>query len=122
MIAKSSCHVGSTKLSIAIKDRYPKARFHYLVLPRKDVIDPKILSVHDLTVADILQLEDMFRLGQQLALATGMGLDKFQFGYHIGAHMKPLHMHAISRDFDSPALKRTRHWNIFNEKIFLTHE
>ncbi|XP_050100771.1 aprataxin-like [Anopheles aquasalis] len=118
----AACHLGSTKLSIAIKDRYPKARFHCLVLPRKDVTAPKILSVHHLTVAHILLLEDMFLLGQKLALATGMGLEQFQFGYHMGAHMKPLHMHVISRDFDSPTLKRTRHWNIFNEKIFLTHE
>ncbi|XP_049548065.1 aprataxin [Anopheles darlingi] len=117
----AACHLGSTKLSIAIKDRYPKARFHYLVLPRKDVTAPQILTVHDLTVADIQLLEDMLQLAQQLAVATGMGLEQFKFGYHMGAHMKPLHMHVISRDFDSPSLKRVRHWNIFNEKIFLTH-
>ena len=33
--------------------------------------------------------------------------------------MLQLHMHVISQDFDSPALKKKQHWNGFTSDFFL---
>ena len=33
--------------------------------------------------------------------------------------MKQLHMHVISQDFDSPALKKKVHWNSFTTEFFI---
>ena len=33
--------------------------------------------------------------------------------------MKQLHLHLLSLDFDSPALKRPRHWAIFNSAFLV---
>lgn len=34
-------------------------------------------------------------------------------GYHAIPSLQPLHIHIISQDFDSPALKKKQHWNSF---------
>lgn len=40
-------------------------------------------------------------------------------GFHAVQSMAPLHIHIISRDFDSSCLKNKRHWNSFNTDYFI---
>ncbi|XP_041765994.1 aprataxin-like [Anopheles merus] len=112
-----SLHLKSTSKSIAIRDLYPKARYHFLVLPRKDID-----TLHELTIADVALLEDMYGLAQSVIKESGLDSKMFNFGYHLKPNMKRLHLHVISKDFDSPSLKRRHHWTIFNSDIFQTHD
>lgn len=116
-LADKRLHLNSTSQSIAIRDLHPKARVHFLVLPRKEID-----TLHELTIGDVELLEDMYQLG--IRVIKDMGLDKahFNFGYHLKPHMKRLHLHVISNDYDSPSLKRRHHWTIFNSEIFRSHE
>uniref|UniRef100_A0A182N5J0 HIT domain-containing protein n=1 Tax=Anopheles dirus TaxID=7168 RepID=A0A182N5J0_9DIPT len=116
-LADEKLHLKSTSKSIAIMDVYPKARHHFLVLPRKEID-----TLHELTIHDIDLLEDMYQLGRSVIKEKGLDEEQFNYGYHLNAHMKRLHLHVISRDFDSPCLKRRRHWTIFNSEIFQSHD
>jgi aprataxin len=44
---------------------------------------------------------------------------RFQVGYHARPSMHQLHLHVISDDFDSAALKDKKHWNSFTTKFFV---
>uniref|UniRef100_A0A182JR19 HIT domain-containing protein n=1 Tax=Anopheles christyi TaxID=43041 RepID=A0A182JR19_9DIPT len=112
-----SLHLKSTSKSVAIRDLYPKALYHFLVMPRKD-----INTLHELTIDDVGLLEDMYRLAHGVIKEWGLDKKQFNFGYHLKPHMKRLHLHVISKDFDSPGLKRRHHWTIFNTDIFQSHE
>uniref|UniRef100_A0A182RYF2 HIT domain-containing protein n=1 Tax=Anopheles funestus TaxID=62324 RepID=A0A182RYF2_ANOFN len=116
-LADAKLHLNSTSKSIAIRDLHPKARIHFMVLPRK-AID----TLHELTIEDIDLLEDMYQLGIRVIKDMGLNEAQFNFGYHLKPHMKRLHLHVISNDFDSPSLKRRHHWTIFNSEIFRSHE
>uniref|UniRef100_A0A182W2V9 HIT domain-containing protein n=1 Tax=Anopheles minimus TaxID=112268 RepID=A0A182W2V9_9DIPT len=116
-LADESLHLNSTSKSIAIKDLHPKARHHFMVLPRKEID-----TLHELTIEDVELLEDMYQLGMRVIQDMGWDETQFNFGYHLKPHMKRLHLHVISNDYDSPSLKRRHHWTIFNSEIFRSHE
>ncbi|XP_012284125.1 aprataxin [Orussus abietinus] len=97
---------------IVIRDKYPKARFHYLVLPKRDI--PGISS---LTADDRSLLEHMEKVG--LELTKDQPNCEFKVGYHAVPSMQRLHLHVISTDFDSPCLKTKQHWNSFTTPFFL---
>lgn len=42
-----------------------------------------------------------------------------RMGYHSLPSLHPLHLHIVSQDFDSPALKTKRHWDSFTTAFFL---
>lgn len=122
--------VQSDELTVTIKDAYPKARHHYLVLPREDI--PHLRALHP---AHVPLLERMLTSGRKLAeeVGDGKGVGKeegeerkggarFRFGYHASPSMARLHMHVISQDFDSPCLKNKKHWNSFTSNFFLDAE
>ncbi|XP_050078706.1 aprataxin-like [Anopheles maculipalpis] len=116
-LADERLHLASTAKSIAIRDLHPKARHHFLVLPRK-AID----TLHELTFEDVQLLEDMYQLGRQVIQSMRLSVKQFNFGYHLKPHMKRLHLHVISNDYDSPSLKRRHHWTIFHSEVFQRHE
>ncbi|XP_052888587.1 aprataxin-like [Anopheles moucheti] len=116
-LADEKLHLNSTSKSVAIRDLHPKARIHFMVLPRK-AID----TLHELTTEDVELLEDMYQLGIRVIKDMRLDEAQFNFGYHLKPHMKRLHLHVISNDFDSPSLKRRHHWTIFNSEIFRSHE
>ena len=104
---------------IIIKDGYPKAKHHYLVLPRENVS-----SLRALNSSHVPLLQHMLEMGKSLEkelLKKDTSL-KFQHGYHTVPSMTHLHMHVISRDFDSPCLKTKKHWNSFTSEFFLPAE
>ncbi|EAA44559.3 AGAP004307-PB [Anopheles gambiae str. PEST] len=104
-------------LAVVIKDKYPKALHHFLVLPWKDID-----SVYDLSSDDDGLLQNMYELGLKAVGTTGLTVDRFDFGYHMKPSMRRLHLHVISKDYYSPCLSHRYHWNAFNTEFLLKHE
>ncbi|KAK4309566.1 hypothetical protein Pmani_018828 [Petrolisthes manimaculis] len=97
---------------VIIKDKYPKARHHFLVIPKINIPNLKSLKREQ---SELLRyMED-----QSKVLATKYPQNEFKYGYHAIPSMSQLHLHMISQDFDSPCLKTKRHWNSFNTRYFL---
>ncbi len=96
-----------------IKDKYPKARYHFLVLPLKK----RIPDLAALRPEDVLLLEAMHAEGK--SLSKEYKDVELKLGYHAVPSMSQVHLHVISQDFDSPCLKTKKHWNSFNTKYFL---
>ena len=101
---------------VIINDRYPKARHHFLVLPREKIVD--LASV---TSSHIPLLEHMLEKARDRVDNEFPGVE-FRFGYHAVPSMSQLHLHSISQDFDSPCLKHKKHWNSFNTEYFIPAE
>ncbi|GCC29600.1 hypothetical protein chiPu_0008043 [Chiloscyllium punctatum] len=103
---------------VVIKDKYPKARFHWLVLPWESLSNLKVVRRDHLTL-----LQHMHQVGQKLVQEC-LDTDtlKFRLGYHAIPSMSHIHLHVISQDFDSPCLKTKKHWNSFNTDYFLESE
>jgi aprataxin len=53
--------VTETENVVVIKDKYPKAQHHYLVLPKE-----RILNLNSLEAAQVPLVEEMVRIGRQL--------------------------------------------------------
>lgn len=100
--------------TVMIRDKYPKAKHHYLVLPREDITSLRALdSSHGPLLIHMLKVARDF-----VSQLTEPKLD-FQYGYHASPSMARLHMHVISRDFDSIHLKTKKHWNSFTTEFFV---
>uniref|UniRef100_A0A8C8RGE6 Aprataxin n=1 Tax=Pelusios castaneus TaxID=367368 RepID=A0A8C8RGE6_9SAUR len=103
---------------VVIKDKYPKARYHWLILPWDS-----ISSLKSVTKEHIELLEHMHAVGEKLVQQC---LDKdslkFRLGYHAIPSMSHVHLHVISQDFDSPCLKSKKHWNSFTTDYFLNSQ
>ncbi|KAM6226822.1 aprataxin isoform 1-T1 [Spheniscus humboldti] len=104
--------------TVVIKDKYPKARYHWLILPW----DP-ISSLKSVTRDHLELLEHMHAVGQKMIeRCPARESLEFRLGYHAIPSMSQLHLHLISQDFDSPALKTKKHWNSFTTDYFLNSE
>ncbi|XP_049301003.1 aprataxin-like [Anopheles funestus] len=104
-------------LAVVIKDKYPKALHHFLVLPWKDID-----SVYDLSAGDTVLLQHMYDLGLKAVGTSGLAADRFDYGYHMKPSMRRLHLHIISKDYHSPCLSHRYHWNAFNTEFLIKHE
>ncbi|KAH8311948.1 hypothetical protein KR044_008733 [Drosophila immigrans] len=107
----------STELAVVIADKYPKARHHYLVLPKED-----IATIFQLNKTHLPLLEELHLLAHNIIEIRGEQLDNFQIGFHAEPSMQRLHLHVISKDFVSSCLKTKKHWNSFNTQLFLPYE
>ncbi|CAK9781015.1 HIT-like protein [Cutaneotrichosporon oleaginosum] len=121
-----------TPAAIAIFDKYPKAAYHVLVLPRLPLPPPLEGSerdLHDLAsllrsrapraVLDALaeaaaEVEEMIK--DEMVKTTGKA-----WGVHMGFHAVPsmhhLHLHVISDDLCHPSLKTKKHYNSFRPDL-----
>jgi len=101
---------------IVIKDKYPKANVHLLVMPKVSIPNYSRLDLSSLTI-----LRKMRAVGIELIekLTEENETLKFRIGFHAIPSMKQVHMHVISEDFDSPHLKTKRHWNSFTTDFFV---
>lgn len=133
---------------IIIKDAYPKAAIHLLLLAKESflvknsikeiLIDDlaKLKSLHDcaksfvtqITYAlaadaveeEILGLHLPERFLSEIRLKHArQNIGEFYFGYHIIPSLFPLHLHIISSDFISSYLKNKKHWNSFTTEYFV---
>ncbi|CAL5220154.1 g2117 [Coccomyxa viridis] len=102
---------------ILIHDAFPKAAHHALVLPR----EPTLHDVRSLNRAHIPLLTRMKVMAENwmASIETSEG---FQMGFHSVPSMDHLHMHVISKDFNSPKLKTKQHWNSFTTAFFIPLE
>ncbi|XP_078312528.1 aprataxin-like [Crassostrea virginica] len=101
---------------IIIKDKYPKATYHFLVMPKENI--PNLKS---LTKDNVELLQHMHEKGKEMAEKADPDL-QFRLGYHAIPSMSHLHLHVISQDFDSPCLKNKKHWNSFTTEYFIESE
>ncbi|KAM3864832.1 aprataxin [Diretmus argenteus] len=100
---------------VVIKDKYPKARYHWLVLPWESIPSLKALrGEHCDLLKHMQKVAD--RIIQQCPDAS---LLRFRTGYHAIPSMSHVHLHAISQDFNSPCLKNKKHWNSFTTDYFI---
>ncbi|XP_021929427.1 aprataxin isoform X2 [Zootermopsis nevadensis] len=97
---------------VAIKDKYPKAHYHFLVLPKEN-----ICSLAKVTKDHLQLLKHMDKVGQELA--ESHPTSNFKLGYHAEASMSRLHLHVVSDDFNSTCLKTKKHWNTFTTDFFV---
>ncbi|XP_072744434.1 aprataxin [Anoplolepis gracilipes] len=97
---------------VVIKDKYPKAQFHYLVLPKEDI--HSIWQVKKNHQDLLMHMHDIAR-----DLVERQTDHEFIIGYHAMPSMQRLHLHVISTDFNSPYLKTKYHWNSFTTPFFL---
>ena len=98
-------------------DLYPKARVHLLILPRTRLDGPA-----DLTASHLPLLRSMQRLARHLAAslrARTPGLPPFLCGFHAAPSLRQLHLHLLSSDLDSDALKNKKHFNSFATSFLL---
>ncbi|KAJ3168560.1 hypothetical protein HDU88_001450 [Geranomyces variabilis] len=95
---------------VAMKDKFP-ARKHYLVMPRADIESLSALDRSHVRLLDAMKAQ----ADELIAQAPGC---RFRTGFHAVPSMRHLHMHVISEDFDSPALKNKKHWNSFTSPFF----
>lgn len=100
---------------VVIKDMYPKAKIHYLVLPEDNIND-----IYKLDSSHLNLLEKFGEIYEELkAEHKGFTL---RAGFHAIPSMIRMHMHIISTDMISPCLKTKIHWNSFTTKFFLPYQ
>ena len=104
--------VHSTDSLVIIRDKYPKAKHHFLILPRK-----RIAKLKNIDRGDLSLLKEMDSEARKLTLRYPKS--EFNIGYHAVPSMAQVHLHVISRDFISPYLKHKKHWNSFNTDYFI---
>ena len=104
------------ELTVTLKDAFPKARYHFLVVPKEP-----INSVKELSRSNLDLLNHIHKLAEDLIERVHKKEPNtlFRFGYHAVPSMKRLHLHIVSQDFDSPCMKKERHWNTFNTEYFM---
>ncbi|KAJ1297594.1 hypothetical protein BS78_01G388500 [Paspalum vaginatum] len=101
---------------VVLKDLYPKAKRHVLVISRMDGLD----SLADVKKEHLPLLRRMHSAGVKWAqkfLEEDADL-VFRLGYHSVPSMRQLHLHIISQDFNSASLKNKKHWNSFTTSFF----
>ncbi|THU86401.1 HIT-like protein [Dendrothele bispora CBS 962.96] len=123
--------------TLTIYDAYPKAKFHFLILPRvkpqselslKDLDSLKSLLAGDKTRAkQVIEAlnEDAMILRKEIEDEM-MKLYGFKWSIYIGFHGAPsmhhLHLHVLSSDLCSSKLKNKKHFNSFHPKLgFFLH-
>ncbi|EDS31274.1 FHA-HIT [Culex quinquefasciatus] len=106
-----------TEVAVVMRDKYPKAMHHFLVIPWADID-----SVYQLSPADIPLLHEMRLLGVNAIETTGKSHDRFRLGFHMKPSMHRLHLHVISQDFVSDRLRYKEHFNSFVTEFFMPFE
>ncbi|XP_075979026.1 aprataxin [Anticarsia gemmatalis] len=106
--------VKKTDQCVVIKDKYPKAKIHYLILPLSD-----INSIYKLNSSHVNLLEEFNKLFKEMQEEVNLPL---RAGFHAVPSMMRLHMHVISKDMISPCLKTKVHWNSFTTDFFRPYE
>ncbi|KAA8495354.1 Aprataxin [Porphyridium purpureum] len=107
----------------AIKDIYPKAHQHLLLVSELQGLN----SVWDLNTAEHLDhLKNMLEYGKSLGHKFPGDCVRVVPFVRIGLHAIPscipLHIHVISQDCDSGWMKSKKHYNSFKEPFFLDLE
>ncbi|KAN0033259.1 hypothetical protein ACTA71_002683 [Dictyostelium dimigraforme] len=109
--------------TVVVLDKYPKAKHHYLVIPRIE-----INTLDELTPSSIPMLEHMYDVANAIVNEiiskdndhnNNLKKSDFKFGFHAIPSMKRLHLHIISNDYNSKYLKNNKHWNSFTTDFYI---
>ncbi|XP_001373180.2 aprataxin isoform X1 [Monodelphis domestica] len=103
---------------VVINDKFPKAQYHWLVLPWDSISSLKNLNQKHVKLLRHMQTVG----GKMIDRCVESKRVRFRLGYHAVPSMNHLHLHVISQDFDSPCLRNKKHWNSFNTEYFLESE
>lgn len=106
--------VKEDELCVVIKDKYPKAKYHFLVIPKE-----KIQNLRSLNKGHASLLQHLDKTGKEITKSINTSAH-FKYGYHAIPSLSQVHMHVISDDFDSDCLKTKKHWNSFNTDYFIS--
>ncbi|GBE81931.1 HIT-like domain-containing protein [Sparassis latifolia] len=124
-----------TDNSVTVADAYPKSLFHFIVLPR---------ALPPLDISNLKDLRTLLKCDREQALQVLKRLDadaeavraiieaemvsKYGFkweiwtGFHPLPSMEHLHLHVLSADLCTPAMKIKKHYNSFHPKLgFFLH-
>ena len=115
-LADKSLVVEETDSVSVIKDKYPKAKHHYLVVSKYELSGIEALSSEHVDL-----VRHMISVGETLIQkikAECCVVAEFQMGFHAIPSMAMLHMHIISWDFESIYMKNKKHWNSFTTTFF----
>jgi aprataxin len=106
----------SDQLIVIMADDQPKARFHYLVLPREPID-----TVEDLQVKHIPLLKHMIEKSEDFIEGEIKSKSKnsVRMGFHIIPTFIRLHLHLISEDFDSKYMKSAHTWGSFTTDFLM---
>ncbi|KAG0300370.1 hypothetical protein BGZ98_009235 [Dissophora globulifera] len=100
-----------------IKDRYPKAKVHYLVMPREFVTKlHQLTGDHGIEVVKGLQNRGEWLIERLKEENPHLS---FGMGFHVMPSMLQVHLHVISLDFCSNHLKWLEHYNSFTTAFFI---
>ena len=104
------------ELTVTLHDAFPKARYHFLVVPKEDIHSVKELSRNNLEL-----LKHIHKVAENLIerVCKKEPNTPFRFGYHAVPSLNRLHLHIVSQEFDSPKLWKRHHWNTFNTEYFM---
>lgn len=106
--------IQTDELVTVIKDKFPKAEKHYLIIPKEDISNLKAVTEKHLSL-----LKHMDDVATKLCETEDCKAKKFKVGYHAQPSMVRLHLHVISDDMNSVCLKTKKHWNSFNTDFLL---
>ncbi|GAU95774.1 hypothetical protein RvY_07335-1 [Ramazzottius varieornatus] len=111
----TASHLYSDELVVIIRDKFPKAKHHFLLLPQACIDNLELLDE-----SHVMLLEHMIEKGKDFAKTNIEPKTKnsVRLGFHMVPSMSHLHMHIISQDFDSIYLKNKKHWNSFASPFF----
>lgn len=124
--------------ALIVRDMYPKAKYHYLVIPRS----AKITHKHPYDVFDrdpglyetifqyVEKAKDMIMqkvhenndLASSSMSPTEYRTNFLRAGVHAAPSLANLHIHVISQDFHSPRLKHKKHYNSFTTLFFVLYD
>ena len=106
---------------VVVYDAYPKSRRHLLVMPRLSA--SRARDVYGFSATDLPLVRRLHDVARRVARSVvGGDADAVaQLGYHALPTMRHVHLHVMSRDLDSPWLKKPEHWNSFTHpRLFLS--
>jgi len=129
----SGCILMYDKDWVAVRDRYPKALRHCLVIPRKGCVLENVKGISELQPRHIAGLEAMGAFGRALEAAVLKELGESQghgggahpvssplwMGFHSTPSLTPLHLHVISQDLAGECLTKRAHYNSFSSPFFI---
>jgi aprataxin len=102
---------------VLIRDMYPKARIHWLILPRKYTNLRPFEAFEDI---QFLNRVKEFARSQAEEAELQLGKEgMIKVGVHAVPSMDNLHIHVISRDMCSDKMKNAKHYNSFNTNFFV---
>ncbi|KAH9817506.1 HIT-like domain-containing protein [Melampsora americana] len=137
----STVFLMETENTLTIFDLFPKAKYHFLVLPRLNVFQnippidqPKTVSKSLTSLRSLFEsvgpvgvlhlLETLKIASEDVKVSIEEEMYKTEgrtwpilFGFHAHESMMHIHLHVISEDLVSDYLKNKRHFNTFRSDL-----